>query len=119
MPLDNVSPDVMEFVDRYLDTFVTWDVLVYFHENPGIEKKISAIALDIGRRITSLQPSLTALAEQGLLASEVEPGDEPSYRYAPTSEFKSGMDRFIEATRDRTNRLAFVSKVLQKEARRL
>ena len=109
----------MEFVDRHLDSFVKWDVLVYFHENQEIEKKVSGLALDIGRKVSSLEPVLEGLAAQGILESEEEPGDERSYRYSATSEFKLGMEKFSEATRDRANRLAFVSKVLQKEAGRL
>ena len=119
MPLDNVIPEVMDFVDRYIDSFVTWDVLTYFHENPGIERKISGIALDVGRRVESLEPPLKTLTDLGMLRAEVEPGDETAYSYTPTSDFNIQMERFLDATHDRTNRLAIVSKVLQKEARRL
>lgn len=119
MPQDNISRDVIDFVDGYLDSFVTWDVLIYFHENPHVEKKLSGIALDIGRAAPSLETVLGNLAGKGVLLGETEAGDEPSFRYTPTSEFRVTMERFIEATRDRTNRLVFVSRVLQKEARRL
>jgi hypothetical protein len=119
LPLDNVIPEVISFVDRYIDSFVTWDVLAYFHENPGIERKLSGISVDVGRKVSSLEPVLESLAEHGVLESETDPGEEPSYRYTPTSGFGFEMDRFLEATRDRTNRLAIVSRVLQKEARRL
>lgn len=119
MPFDDIAPDIQEFVDKYIDCFVAWDILSYFHENPDIERKLSGIALDIGRRVSTIEPSLDELVEQGVLARDMETGDEPSFSYTASAEFKMKMDRFLTATRDRTNRLAIVSKVLQKEAKRL
>lgn len=119
MPYENINPEIMDFVDKYIDCFVSWDLLAYFHENPELEKKPSVLAIDIGRQTPSIEKCLDDFVEKGILMSEGEGGDEPSYRYVAPSGFRSMMDEFLAATRDRTNRLAIVSKVLQKEARRL
>lgn len=119
MPLNNVSPDVLEFVDTYIDCFVSWDIIAYFHENPDTERKVSSVALDIGRRVSTIERSIKVLVEQGILAGEAEIDDEPAYRYSAPADFRNRVDKFLAATRDRTTRLAIVSKVLQKEARKL
>lgn len=119
MPLDETAPDVMEFVDRYIDQFVTWDLLAYFHENPDLERRPSGIALDIGRRLSAIEPVLKTLMAQAVLETDIDEVDEPNYRYAASAEFRKNMEEFLTATRDRTTRLAIVGRVLQKEARRL
>lgn len=119
LPLDDIAPGIIEFVDKYIDQFVDWDVLAYFHENPDVERKASGISLDIGRRQSLIEPVLATLVEKGVLAVDTDEAGESSYTYVANAEFRKGMDEFLVATRDRTNRLAIVGKVLQKEARRL
>ncbi len=117
MPLDDIDPDVLEFVDEYVDRFATWDILVFFHENPGVERKPSAIASDIGRKAALVEEALAVLKEKGVLEREPDEAGEPTYRYAASPDFTAGLDSFLAATRDRATRLAIVSRILQKEAR--
>jgi DNA-binding MarR family transcriptional regulator len=119
LPLDDIAPQTVEFVDKYIDQFVTWDVLAYFHENPDVERKPSGIALDIGRRLATIEPVLAALEAEGVVEADIDEAGEPNYRYSASAEFRKGMEEFLTATRDRTNRLAIVGRVLQKEAKRL
>lgn len=119
MPLDNIDPEILGFVDTYIDQFACWDVMAFFHENPDIERQCSDVALDVGRRVSAVEPVLETFVKKGVLAREEEGGEEPSYRYVAQAEVRRKMDAFLAATRDRTNRLAIVSMVLQKEARRL
>jgi hypothetical protein len=119
LPLDDIAPEILEFVDEYIDQFVAWDILAYFHENPDLERKPAGIALDIGRRVSTIEPVLIVLLEKGVLAADIDEAEEPNYRYVASAEFKKKMDDFLAASRDRTNRLAIVSRVLQKEAKRL
>ncbi len=119
MPLDDIAPETIEFVDTYIDQFVTWDVLAYFHENPDVARRPSGIAMDTGRRQSAIEPVLEILMAKGVLRTDSDEHGEPVYQYSATAEFRKGMDDFIMATRDRTNRLAIVGMVLQKEAKRL
>jgi len=117
LPLDNIEPEILKFVDQYIGQFACWDVFAYFHENPGVEKQAPEIAVNVGRRISAIQPILEKLVEQGVLSRETDEDEEPLYRYAAPSGVRLQMDAFLAATRDRTTRLAIVSKILQKEAR--
>ena len=120
MPFDNIASEILEFVDRYIGQFAAWDVLVYFHENPDTEHDVSAVALDIGRRVSQIEECLASFVEMGIITcDETSQEGEQSYRYTASPEFRGRMDAFIAACRDRTNRLAIVSRILQKEAKRI
>jgi hypothetical protein len=118
VPLDDIEPGVLRFVDEYIESFVAWDAIAYFHENPDVERKAAGVALDIGRRPEQVVPVLEVLRDKGVLADDSESGDEPSFRYSAPESFREATEAFLAATRDRTNRLAIVGKVLQKESRR-
>lgn len=119
MAYNRIGTDILEFVEKYIDTFAAWDLLRYFHENPLYEHSISEIALEIGRKESSITEPLYRLVELGLVSSEGMAGEEPLYKYAAPAEFRWSMEKFLDATRDRTNRLAVVSIVLKKEARKI
>jgi hypothetical protein len=119
LPLDDLAPEILGFVDEYIDQFVTWDVLAYFHENPDVERRVDGIAMDIGRRVTAISPVLKTLEDKGVLEADIDEAEDPAYGYSAPAEFRKNMDGFLAATRDRTNRLAIVSRILQKEAKRL
>jgi DNA-binding MarR family transcriptional regulator len=119
LPLDDLDPETLGFVDEYIDQFVTWDVVAYFHENPDVERRADGIAMDIGRRVAAISPVLRILEDKGVLETDVDEAEDPAYRYSAPAEFRKNMDGFLTATRDRTNRLAIVSRILQKEAKRL
>ncbi len=119
MPLEEISPDILDFVEEYIDRFVAWDLFAYFHENPGIDRKPTQIAVEIGRKTTAIEPSLDRFVEQGILSRDTDEDAQPTYHYTATAGIRQKMDAFLSATRDRTNRLAIVSRVLQKEIKRL
>ncbi len=119
MVYDRISTDILEFVEKYVDTFAAWDLLKYFHENPVSEHSISEIALEIGRKESSIIEPLSRLVELGLVSGESIAGEEHMYKYTAPAEFRWSMEKFLEATRDRTNRLAVVSIILKKEARKI
>jgi len=122
LPQYDIDSGILEFVDEYIDHFVAWDVLAYFHENQEALEKPSGIALEVGRQVDVVTPILKSLVEKGVLAVEIDTAvetEEFTYRYIARAEFRDKMEEFLSATRDRTNRLAIVGIVLQKEARRL
>lgn len=117
MAVDDIAPEIREFVDRFIDQFIAWDLLVYFHEHPGVERKCAGVAMDIGRRPAAVEPTLTSLARKGILAGESDESGDTVYRYVAGADFRGSMSAFLSATRDRATRLAIVSRVLQNETR--
>ncbi len=120
LDFDNLDAQVSAFVDEYVDSFVTWDLILFFHENPYTVGSPSSIAMSIGRLGADIEPYLEKMTEKGILSHELRPGDgaEAIYAYKPEPEFEKLVREFKRALKDRASRLIIVSKVLQKEARR-
>ncbi|MDD5748295.1 MAG: hypothetical protein PHP64_04475 [Actinomycetota bacterium] len=119
MPFESLEPDILEFIDGYIDSFTTWDILSYFYEHPDILMSLEAILVEIERKQETVERALSNLAGKGIICIESEEGSEKFYRFSPSAEFRRKLDRFMSATHDRTIRLAVVSCVLQKEAKRI
>ncbi|MEJ5186101.1 MAG: hypothetical protein WHT46_03360 [Candidatus Geothermincolales bacterium] len=120
LDFENIDPRVEKFVEEYLDSFIAWDLILFFHENPYAVGTPSSLALSIGRLGSDIEPHLERLVEKGVLSREEKTGDaeEAIYSYRPTPEFEKMVMEFKRALRDRASRLIIVSKVLQKEASR-
>ncbi len=117
MPLDELAPEILAFVDRYIDRFASWDVLAFFHENPEERAGVDVVAERTGRRPSAVAPVLELLTNKGVLTCERGESESPAYRYNASPEFRSNMEAFMTATRDRANRLALVGLILRKEAK--
>jgi hypothetical protein len=120
LDFENLDPQVSLFVDNYIDSFITWDLTIFFHENPYTVGSPSSIAMSIGRLGSDIEPFLERMVERGILTCEFRAGEgaEAIYAYKPEPDFEKSVIEFKRALKDRASRLIIVSKVLQKEARR-
>lgn len=119
LDFENLDPQVGSFVEEYVDSFITWDLILFFHENPYTIGSSSSIAMSIGRLGSDIEPYLEKLADKGILSHEFRAGDgaDTIYAYKPEPDFEKMVMEFKRALKDRASRLIIVSKVLQKEAR--
>ncbi len=117
---ENIDPQIGVFVEEYIDSFISWDIILFFHENPYTVGSPTSIAMSIGRLGSDIEPYLERLADKGVLTRELRSGEgtETIYAYHPEPDFERLVIEFKRALRDRASRLIIVSKVLQKEARR-
>lgn len=120
LDFENLDPQVSIFVEEYVDSFITWDLILFFHENPYTVGSPSSIAMSIGRLGSDIEPYLEKMADKTILSHEFRAGDtaEAIYAYKPEPDFEKMVMEFKRALKDRASRLIIVSKVLQKEARR-
>jgi predicted transcriptional regulator len=120
LDFENLDPEVSFFVDEFVDSFITWDLILFFSENPYTVGSPESIAMSIGRLGSDIEPFLNKLTEKGILTYEYRPGNgaESIYAYSPQPEFEKMVSEFKRVLKDRASRLIIVSKVLQKEARR-
>ncbi len=108
--LDGVlGPAVIEFVDQYVRSLLTWGLLVFFHRNPDAVLDIEGLASRLGRRADELEPEVKALCDGRILA--VAGG---LIRYKPTTEMRAIVGQFVESCQDRGRRLALIALVLHK-----
>lgn len=104
-----LGPSVMKFVERHVNSLLTWDILVFFHRNPEAVLDAEGLATRLGRRVEELQPEVDVLRDARIL--QYAGG---LIRYKPDPEMRETISRFCEACQERGRRLALIALVLHK-----
>jgi hypothetical protein len=104
-----LGPSIMKFVDQYVRSLLTWDILVFFHRNPDAVLDLEGLASRLGRRVEELQPEIDELCKDKIL--QCAGG---LIRYRPTPELRETIAKFVEACQERGRRLALIALVLHK-----
>lgn len=111
-----VEPDVEEFVQGTIDSFVTWDVIVFFHDWQGFAGDAAAVAKHLGRAEPEVAQSLARLAERNILRRTAADGVDV-YSYSPDPELATQIENFAAALDQREKRLALLAGLLRKGIR--
>lgn len=104
-----LGPPVVDFVDRYVSSLLTWDVLVFFHRNPDAVLDLEGLASRLGRRGEELDPEIKTLCDGKILSRAGG-----LIRYKPTPEMRQTVGEFVDSCQDRGRRLALIAIVLHK-----
>ncbi len=106
--LDGVlGPDITRFVQRYVRTLLTWDILVFFERNESAVIDIEGLASRLGRRVEDIRPEIAPLCDGGIL--QCQGG---LIRYRPSSDMRHSVTEFVSACQDKGRRLALIALVL-------
>lgn len=97
------------FVDRYVRSLLTWDVLVFFHRNPDAVLDLDGLAARLGRHVEELETEVDDLCRDRIL--QCAGG---LVRFRPEGEMRDSVDSFANACQDRGRRLALIALVLHK-----
>ncbi|MHB0977157.1 MAG: hypothetical protein ACYC1U_08180 [Candidatus Aquicultorales bacterium] len=100
------------FVDEYVDSLVSWAIIVFYHENPGARHRTEELALHLGRRPADVLKCADTLVEKGLLKQT--DGADAVYFYDPDPDLAAWVDSFVQALDDRETRLEILARVLEK-----
>jgi len=104
-----LGPDVISFVERYVESLLAWDVVVYFQRNPEAVLDAGVLASRLGRHTPEVEAAAQNLCESGLL--ECEDGH---FVYRPDPKSRAQADKFAAACADRNRRLALIALVLHR-----
>ena len=106
--LDYLDADLKNFVNRYITSFLAWDLVVFFHKNPGTADGAGALAVKLGRRAEEIERAASELADKAILKNS-----SLIYAYDPPEATRAQVDKFVQAINDRETRLLILTKVLQ------
>ncbi len=102
---------VMRFLRQKLDSFVKWDIVRFFHDNPHAVETADDIARALGREGDEVPDALKALAASKVLTMKMVSGtavfslhDDPAVRVL--------VHEFITACDDRSFRAAAIQQVI-------
>jgi DNA-binding IclR family transcriptional regulator len=102
--------EILKFVDAYIDSFIVWDIILYYFHNPTATETVASLAYRLGRPDQDTRQCLTKLVDKKVLLAN----DGGEYKYKPAPEVAKCIDTFNRALAVSTLRLAILSQVLSR-----
>ncbi len=105
------------FIEEYVNSFLKWEAIQYFHDHPRTAFKLEELARTLNRPGKTLKKELQELSRAGLLKEE-KSGKTIVLTYAPGPtpaevELRNTVERFIHLCQDREGRLRVIYKLLK------
>lgn len=110
--MNDMDPELLEFVRNKVNTFIKWDLLKFFHENPNTADTAENIARYVGRSATAVKSEAQQLGESGLMEMRLV-DDLPIYTLTRNQETKQLVNQFLRACEDRNFRVKVVYHIIR------
>ena len=110
--MDDMDPVLLDFVKTKVNSFVKWDLVRFFHENPHTADTVENIAKYAGRNVAAVEPELNELVDGGIM-QETTLGNTAIYSLVSDEEMRNLVDRFITACEDRHFRVKAVYHIIR------
>lgn len=110
--MDDMDPALLEFIQSRVNSFIKWDLVRFFHDNPHAADTAENIARYIGRDARTIDAELKALVRAGVLQQNRVSG---VYVYALTNDrqVRDLVGRFVTACNDRQFRVKAIYHVIR------
>ena len=105
--MSDMDPRLLEFLKAKIGSFVKWDLVRFFHENPHTTDTAHNIARYAGRSADIIRTELAELARDGVL-EESHLGDMTVYSLVPDRRIRELLTQFVEASDDRQFRIKVI-----------
>ena len=110
--VDEIDPDLLDFLRGKVNTFLKWDLVRFFHENPHTADTAENIARYVGRDPQAVAAELGELVKDGLLKARTL-GDFATFTLTEAAEARALIRRFITACEDREFRVKAMYHVVR------
>jgi hypothetical protein len=108
----DMDPQLLAFLRTKVNSFVKWDLIRFFYENPHTTDTAENIARYAGRNAETTCAELADLAAKGILI-ENRLGDMAVYSLAADTEIRDLIRRFVEASDDRQFRVKAIYHIIR------
>jgi hypothetical protein len=108
----DMDPELLEFLRTSVNSFVKWDLVRFFHENPHTTETAEGIAWYARRDAQTTRAELAQLAAQGVLVQD-QRGGMTVYSLSQNRRVRDIVGRFVEASDDRQFRVNVIYHVLR------
>jgi hypothetical protein len=114
------SPNVMnadiptrwkQFLRNKVNSFIKWDLVRFFHDNPHTADTAENIAQVVGRDVTTVRRELDGLAKSGVLRKEAV-SSQRIYRLSDEDSTRKIIREFVDACHDREFRVKAINHVI-------
>ncbi len=114
---NDMDPALLSFIKKHVTSFVKWDLLYFFHQNPHTIDTVENIARYAGRAPDTVQRELAELARSGLLDSS-QMGEMVIYALTPVPQMQAKLAQFVAASQDKQFRIRATYHVIRDMCRR-
>ena len=108
----NIDPRLLDFLETNIDSFVKWDLIRFFHDNPHTTDTARNIAIYAGRHGETIRQDLDQLAENGVLQSD-KLRDMTVFSLSSDPEIRELLKEFVEASADRHFRIKAIYHIIR------
>lgn len=109
--MSDMDPDLLAFLKTNVDTFIKWDLIHFFHNNPHTLDTAENIARYAGRDVERIAKNLEELAGQGILNRQ-RLHDMSVYSPSNDPETQAIVDTFVKHCQDRQFRIKAIYYVI-------
>lgn len=110
--MSDMDPRLLDFVKTKVNSFIKWDLVRFFYENPNTTDSARNIARYAGRNVTAVEPELEDLVNGGVMEKRYM-NDLAVYSLAADEEMRGLIDGFILACEDRHFRVKAVYHIIR------
>lgn len=108
----DMDPRLLEFLRTKVNSFVKWDLIHFFHNNPHTTDTPENVARYAGRSVETIRAGLTELAQDGVL-EESQLGGMTVYSLASDSYIREMLEQFVKASDDRQFRVKAIYHIIR------
>ncbi|UCC63130.1 MAG: hypothetical protein JSV36_20730, partial [Anaerolineae bacterium] len=110
--MSDMDPQLLNFVKTKVNSFIKWDLIRFFYENPNTTDSAENIARYAGRNVNAVTPELEELVESGVMETH-SVDDLVVYSLTADEEMRKLVDSFILACEDRHFRVKAVYHIIR------
>ena len=110
--MDDIDPRLLEFIRTKVNSFIKWDLVRFFHDNPHTTDTAEGIARYTGRDVRTVEPELQQLVQAEVLDATAL-NDLTVYTLATSADLRRLIDKFVLACDDRQFRVKAIYHVIQ------
>lgn len=111
-PSVDMTAKWQEFIEQNVNSFIKWDLIRFFHDNPHIQDTADNIAGYIGRDPRRIVRELDGLVDVNVLLVNPQ-HDEKIYSLTDDTETRELISGFVMACFDRNFRVKAIHHVIQ------
>ena len=108
----DMDPQLLEFLRTRVNSFVKWDLVRFFHDNPNTTDTAENIARYAGRDVETIRTHLAELAEDGVLEGN-QLGGMVVYSLASDRHVRDMLEQFVRASDDRQFRVKAIYHIIR------
>jgi hypothetical protein len=110
--MDDIDPLLLNFLRHKVNSFIKWDLVRFFHDNPHAADTADNIARYTGRDVRTIEDELAGLAEARVLEQQ-RVASQTIYMLSADQAMRDLINTFVLACDDRMFRVKAIYHVIR------